>query len=999
MRKKNLLAALSCATLIAAVAGATSISGGVYARAIPVWSEVDVESSYDYGAEFELPQRKLTVGGKYGKVSVVLRYPSGTETAADTAVLSEAGIYTLRYIAEASGGVYLDEKTFTVTSKYAYAGGDSTVEYGQSEQSIKYGANALKVRLAAGETLKFAKPVDLSECTRSNTLIDLLVTPDNIGNPDFEKITVRLTDVYDPNVYFETSATALDGNVNHYRAWTLSRGNGQIPKGYDYGRDGVTLKQNVAGTSTSLHFDGILNDGQNYGTLKISYDYDTNCVYVADRLNVDLDSPDCFPESLWSGFTDGKAFVSIICDMYSSATANFEVYSVYGLNLADELYYDTDAPIITVDVDENNLAYAEVGRTYIIPSATAFDDVCGYTDVSYGVYYNYNSPNPVSVACDGKKFTTNYAGYYAIVYTAKDYSGNVAEKVLWVNCYNDAPNPIISINESEKRTEVKVGEKVKVAFATVDGGSGVSDIKVFVEYENVRTEATDGLFIPKKSGEYTVVYVATDEIGQTGESEYNINVTVSSDPVYAEEAVMPGALIKGGKYKVPTLIATDYSGKTVKEIIADCEISDGSGTKRYKGGEEYIPAINEKRAVVTFKFIAGNSSKTYEVPCVDVWNFVTSERKRLDYAAYFLTADTITSQKTRDGISLTASSDGTAEFINPLLAEKFSLIMKGSSTGGEFGKVTITLTDDSFTNVSVTATFEERNGKTYVTVGDKTVVSAFVFNGSSELSFSYFDKAFTISGLNFPISMTDDGKSFEGFASHKVRLKIAFENVADESSVLIESLLNHSFVGSSTTDNIEPAYYVPQSSGGVIESYETVIPAAYAADVIDPNVIFTLSVVDDAGNYLTDVNGQKLQDVDPTRDYVVRFPKVGGYAARYYVSDTFNSTLNYAPYSVSYTIEDDKAPTITFKDKIKTEIKAGEIYIVPRYSVKDNLSGRDKIEVYMSFSDPSGDMKEIPSYSNSFEVKTAGVYRVYFMVVDEAGNIGFETIEITVTEG
>ena len=129
-----------------------------------------------------------------------------------------------------------------------------------------------------------------------------------------------------------------------------------------------------------------------------------------------------------------------------------------------------------MDGENEKTPYAEVGKTYKIPSAYAFDDICGGVEVSRSVYYNYNSENTLLIAEENGRFKTDYAGSYAIVYSAKDFSGNASEKIIWVSCLKDAPDPQITLVKEECKDSATVGEKVVLAGYTVGSGSGALSV-------------------------------------------------------------------------------------------------------------------------------------------------------------------------------------------------------------------------------------------------------------------------------------------------------------------------------------------------------------------------------------------------------------------------------------------------------------------------------------------------------------------------------------------
>ena len=989
-KKLAIIGSTLCVTC-ASIFASPYIFGNAYSN--PVWQECAIAASYEFGTEFTLPQRSIEIGGTSYEANVTLRLPDGTQTTKDTVILNNGGIYTLSYVAVVKGKTYLKEETFRVDESYVMCGNGSSAVYGKvSNQAVNEPARALNVRLAQGDTLYFSQPIDLNNVTKNDVLVELMAKPDVLKSCDFTHLTVTFTDVENSDIYFSVIFDAYGGAINGNRAYTLACANGQLPKGYYYNRAQGTSTLNVSqsGTSTAHIFAGTFNANNECikESLRISYDAAEKAAYINTAMIIDFDSPVCYPEGLWEGFSSGKVVMSMQADGYSMATANFNVYSAYGMNFQrNTVYVDKEAPTITVNAGYNEMPESEVGGTYTIPEAIAFDMIDGYVHVEKQVYFNYNSASPQTVALNGNTFNTDRIGYYAIVYTAYDYHGNSIQKILWVNSRDTLENPIVEILDGAKTTGI-VGESIKIADINYYGGSGALTSVEYIMYEYEKLPVVNGMFQPQKAGTYTVWYEVTDFVGQTTKISYDVIVTVSDAPEFSGEAILPKLLISGSAYTIPEYIAYDYTSGTAVAQVANC-IVDG---KTYQAGETFTPTVQNNGDKVALTFVAGNTEKTYEIPCIIAWGTTETGRPKLQYENYWYSVDgTAITMNTGSGLQLNASSTtSSVMFANKLYKDMFALQLKGISGADNFEGLTVLLHDSVNTYETVAVKFTPNGALMQFTAGQTKYID-FDFTGEKTLNIVYKDGAFVANNTVNEIKETVYGAPFKGFSSGYVWVELRFDGVKEQAAVLVEKIGNHIF-GSLSTDSIAPAIYMTADAGGVMSiGTEVTLPVAYAGDVLDPNINFTVTVTAPDGSIL-------LDKADPTKEYSVCLNAYGAYYVQYSVSDTFNRSPNQAGYTYAFVVEDEEAPTLILDKKLITQATVGETYVLPNYKVSDNVSEAKNIVVLRYFVGPNGRMKEIPANSNSISFTEAGEYELYIMATDEAGNVTCISTVITVKE-
>lgn len=983
------------------------------------WSEADIAAEYEYGASFSVPARTLSVGGKTYDAQSVLVYPDGNATSAVRAELGMSGVYTIIYTAEAEGRMYREEATFCVLDNFVNHGEGSSAEYGRydyrayavptsysdPEKLYDYAEigtivtqpkDGLYVRLAEGDELSFTPVIDLSELTVNDPLFEAWIMPDVLGEADFEKLYITLTDAFYPEKFIRFSVRgSMDGLMYPYSYWQMG-GDGQMMKGYEVSKDLVHVEDEWGkGTQTSFYGVYVQNQTVTEGAMSIDLryapdelaGYAVSTAAAGPELIIDLDDPKFYSDP-WTGFPSGKVRISVSADMYNKDSANFLITDIFGMGLTEEKAPDTAAPEITTDTDYDVMPEGKVGGSYPVPEASAYDDVDGDVDVSVSVWYNYSTKNAVRIDSDGKSFEIGRGGDYAIVYTAKDRSGNVAEKLLRVHAGAGISPLEVRIDEN-RVTQAAIGEWVPFASAETSGGSG--DVKVTITAacgDDVVT-AEDG-FRPQREGSYTISYIAVDYIGESVTQTYTLAVARGTEPIFTEEAVLPDVFVAGSAYTLPVLYADDYTSGELVRVAADFDVEDGAGKRTVKAGESFVPTVTENGGVVKLTYRAGTAEKVYEVPAVLPY-VEENGRVRFRIENYFLT-DGVSTAKTDDWLLFTAETpDGGWTFAHTLAAEGLEAVLESTGGGGKFGGIRIVLRDAVDKNIAVEGLLVDDGGLKFK-VGSLSVSVGGEFTSAEEYAVFWSDGRFGVNGAGVAVTKTASGGAFSGFPSGRVMLGVSFVEAEEEAQLALSELSGQPIYALSA-DKTKPKIIISGTYGGSAAFGQTVVlPSAMAADTLDPEVDFRMSVTGPDGAPIADAEGTLLKDVDPTREYSFVAERYGKYTVRYSAEDTSGNeqTLQYA-----INVEDDVPPEILFSGEFATEAKVGDVLVIPEFSVSDNLGG--EVTVYKYCYTSNGVLVTIPENSNSIKCRYEGVYEFRIIAIDDTGNIAVKTARIVVS--
>jgi len=496
----------------------------------------------------------------------------------------------------------------------------TVMEYGSHE--LAPSVNGLVVRLAETDKMLFNQIVDMNDKTIDDTLFEFFVTADNPGKCDFINLFVQFTDVSNPDNYFKVRFGRYGGNadsahVMYPATYMLAGGNGQPMSGWEGGAWNKLHVENEWGAQVRHSFDSTYDNGKTtngVGSTRVALSYDavSKSVYVNNMFVIDFDNPRYFT-TLWDGFETGKVKMSVWAESYSTTSANFVVTKVAEeLSLTATTMEEKTPPVLTVDTeyDKNAMPQAQVGMKYPVATATAFDEYSGVCPVTTEVYYNYtNAANAVKVDIVDGKFDVKNVGDYAIVYTAKDYMGNVAQEIYWIDAVTQVSKAEIVL-ESALPAEMNAGELIQLPAYSVTGGSGNSVVEIYAIYGDEEVLLTNS-FRPNAVGKHTIKYVATDYIGGESVKEIVIDVKGGTAPIFVDEPEFPKYLIAGASYALPELYANDYTSGELVRRLATITVEDANGTKAIENGATYVPAVANNFDTVKITYTV--DSTTYVV--------------------------------------------------------------------------------------------------------------------------------------------------------------------------------------------------------------------------------------------------------------------------------------------------------------------------------------------------------------------------------------------------
>lgn len=1038
MKKSIIVSALFASVLVGGVAVQTGASTQAGAGNIE-WStlETPIENEYDFGETFVVPTRTLSVNGAELDVKSVVVYPDGNATQATVVKLTMGGSYTVRYTAYANGNAYVDEYTFWVTgAQVSVQSAKSSFSYGAYSYDVDRTAlvdtktgetehkqysytceSGLMVRLARGDVLEFHTPIDIKNVTSADSLVKAFATPDEQGSPDFEKLTFTFTDVYNPNITLKFVSRHTEEGYDFRKTYSLVAGNGQKESGLDL-QDASNVYVGRWGTSGdgtyTRRFKAVywyekdakwVDDYREQDEMPIDfrYDWENKTAHIRDyrtatRVNTigDLDNPEHF-DTLWSGFTSGKVRLSVSADVYTGETANFCITHVRGLDLTQTDYVDTQAPVITVENDYEEMPNGLVGGEYPVPKATAFDWNVGNCLVKTSVWYNYTSQNPKSVSIENGWFKTEKHGDYAIVFEAVDGNGNKATEVRWVRVEKELPALTVTL-QGDKMQSGECGDWIDVAdYAVLNALGNEQDVSVSVTARFEGGEiAVEGGFRPEKAGEYQIVYTATDYIGRVAQTDYYVTVETGEKAKFIEEAYLPPAFVSGMQYVMPTVYASDYTSGTLVQKLAYAEIKDKNGVRHVECGETFTPVVAKQGDVVTVVYKYGDvQSKTYEIPATVATGRNEQGRTRL-FTANYLHGAGFTANSTTEHTEITATQEsGCWTFANRLLAQNFSLKIRGVKNASEYDGIWITLSDSADKNQQVKIYVQNLSSGMMFYVGKQTLKTLNVLNEQGGFTLGYANGNVSVGMTKLLVETYENGKPFIGFSSGKITLRVAFDNASVGAKYALEEICGQPMT-LQARDGFSPNIVVFGDYGG-LQTYGSIVtlPSANALDVLDPFVTFTLTVKNPNGSVATDVNGKKLENVDPTAVYTLKMANYGQYFVSYKAVD---SVGNVNDWSYPLIVKDDVLPTLTFSGSFKDTAQVGDTLVLPNFTVSDNVTSANDLIVKKYVYTPSGTVYELSKSSNSIVCLQTGEYEFRITVMDEEGNLALYTRKVTVSE-
>lgn len=976
MKKRNrfiaalLVLAMTCTLCIAHVQAETT------------WKPSQLEETYDVGETISIPTRVVNIDGTDVTAVAKVRLPDGTVTTETTLTLNQVGQYTVTYTASGNGKVVVEEETFSVCQDMFTLTSDASTATYEKYPHLS-GISGLSVQLAYGDKITINQPIDMNKLD-GGLLVQAFAVPSNVGSYDFEKLCFLLTDAENPEITLYMSARQYTNRPDLKTSYVTAGANGQAVIGYDDFADKF-WNEGLFGRAIDHGFAFLINDVEING-INLRLNTETMELTANRRFVVDLDSTE-YQTAPWSGFPSGKAYLTVWAETYSGTTASFFIGAAGDVDLSQDKVVDTEAPQITVSTPYDTMPSAVVGGSYGIPDATAWDGVSGECEVRVSAWYNYSSANPSILSIVDGRVETRYSGDYAIVYEATDSSGNVGREILWFKAGTELAKPTISLAEMPKSSYV-LGEYFQAVDYTTQCSSGDPVVRIYTTVDGKTVELNEDYYF-QNTGKYTVVYEVEDYAGQIGTYEYTIQVDQGDKPILVERIYLPDFLVEGSDYTFPTVQFHDYSSGKLVYKQATGTVEDAAGTVTLKAGDTYQVHAGSNLDTVKITFTCEGATYTVERPVVKAFD-TDNGKTRLFLENYFV-GDGFTCQREEDGVLFTTTAaDAGWTFANRLLATDFNMTLQGVTGKTKFAGLNLVLKDSVDPTCSLTVELLNQNGVLCVRVGDNLVRMGEVSLAAGHtVSVTYRDDVLSVAGFKI------DTGDFDGFPSKFVTVSLGFQDAAEGSAVRLISLNNH-MLNNSNRDRVEAQIDILGSYGGRrLVGEDIVLPAAFAGDVLNPNITFTLTVKQ-GGKAVTALDGTLLENADPTKEYTIRPDTAERYTVIYTTEENFSEKTGGLSYILH--IVDASAPELTFQQEVPTQAHLGDSVCIPAFTLTDNKTAAENLLVIKSVVGPSGVRMNIPANSNSITVSQVGVYKFQILVVDEDGYMHNETWSVTVTE-
>lgn len=965
------------------------------------WAMPVLKTTYYRDDEIKIPNGILSIERQDYDAIPVLYYPDGRAYSKQIYNLDQTGLYTVEFCANVDGSIKKETVTFKVVEPLYDVSGDGTASYGKYSETAK--KDGVIVSLPKNSELLLSKTIDLNNSTFKDPIVEGFVLPDKNGKRDFWRLYIKLTDMKNADKYILVSMRSSEEDLTH--AYVQAAGNGQTLSGVEmFGSEERLHISGVYGAPILCSFSGS-NGRIEEDLFSLRYDAETKTIYMGDTFVADLDDPTIFG-SLWDGFESGLVKMSIYADEYVSENAKIVLTAVKDCDLRKNVNNDTIAPVVNVDMlGYTEAPYAKVGTAYKLFSATAYDSQDGDVPVEARVQYNLGSSTfeatDVSVV-DGS-FVPQKAGEYTIQYYATDKSGNTSAPVdIRVHAKDDIGN--VTVTAQQPSLVGTTGVPVEVGDIVVKGGSSVRETKIYaLDGNGERYEIHNLSFIPLKSDTYSIVYEATDYIGQSGTFTYEVQVTDSDKPIISNPPILPKAIISGTDFKVPDLTVKKYQDNSVSEILCEVavKIDGGEEVEVDANGKIKIETQKSSGGMVEFIYRAAGMEQSYFVPIISAYM-----DESLNLPAYFETFGGIAMSLSTEAIEFKTSTlvddENGFTFLNALLAEGLEVGLMALPQYAKFGSVDLYLIDAQNESNSVKVTLANKSGTVYLSVnggeGYALKEASFTDSKKSKFSLNYENGKIKVAECSIALTTYIDGRPFEGFLSQYLYVKGVFNDVSGDAGIGITALNSQNFNSEIKNDSIRPKIVLIGEYGGTVEiGTRYRLPDAYAADVLSGNVNFTLSVYAPGEKFATSTDGTLLNEQAPG-NYEIELSDYGIYTFEYVAFDDKNGRK--ATLSFTVTVEYNSLPEIIVSQDIATAASVGDTIVVPNATAECQLYESSEVTVLRYVVTPQGIIREISSsednYSNSFKVEMKGTYVIRYMAIDPSGNISILDFAIEV---
>ncbi len=650
-------------------------NGALGAELVDVSAEILTEA--DYGATYQIPTAKIQVGSDKVDAVATMTAPDGTVLSGSSVTLNQYGLYKLVYSSQIGGVTHSVEKEIYVDLPlFSLSKSTDSCYYGGHELLTDVQGGVLKLTQSSVAT--YSEVIDFEELGRDKPLMEWYILPKNpgfglrnvdpdftYGKEDFGRIIFKFTDIYDPE---NVITIEIFQQPDQYFCEILTKANNNPLGALLYDTPvGRWVTNGLYGTTARMSF---MNAHRNSGRLGIDanaqtgrdftldwqqfyFDYEEmqllfsnntyttgNVKYFDKQMVLDYNDTTMTNEA-WSGFTDGKAILTVECTEFTGTDPATVMFTkINGKEIVSNKVRDIVAPDILIDFgesySEDNLPNAIVNTKYPVLNYIVRDgNKLGFSTTLkvYAQYDLVNGKGSNEVTVTNGCFTPTAVGNYYVEYVAVDRYGNANKKVLIV----EAKDKLANINaglKDEIVKEIEQGKYVYLPEAIMGGGSGTLDVQIFVMHEgSSEVIIPDGnRFLADKAGKYLVQYYAKDYVGQEYVFHYEITCVESTGPMFKdagfpEEVVLPKYIIGGKKYQLPELIVNEYSTGSAKGVKT--QISAYYGVSTEPVNINGLWTVKDCTAINDAKAVSCSCPETVTIRYTATANGITEYREKV----------------------------------------------------------------------------------------------------------------------------------------------------------------------------------------------------------------------------------------------------------------------------------------------------------------------------------------------------------------------------------
>lgn len=557
---------------------------------------------------------------------------------------------------------------------------------------------------------------------------------------------------------------------------------------------------------------------------------------------------------------------------------------------------------------------------------------------------------------------------------------------------NAASADDLQISYEYVQTQALMGERVQFPQVKAVNPEFVESVTVAVKTPSGKSIfASDKYFVPDEEGEYKYFITVKAYSGATRTENKTLTVTKADYPVLATAPYIPVAFVSGESYELPVAEFVDYNAATPAKTAYTVKYVTANGAESTVSGS-FTPSVTVhgdkiKLVYTATSSVTGKSNiAQYSIPVLVAGTMVEGT-PCYSYEKLFYTEDGASLTTVSDGVRIDLNKPAEIAFANKVGAN-FSLRLIPTAANS-FDNVVITATDSENKDIAVSLEFVKNGDSATDTImllgGKRVSVAGSFLNTKEGVGVEFNNRSLYVrddAGSNAAkITKTDDGRDFNGFPSGGVYLTVNVKTVNAASAFMVNYINKHYF-DTDGFDFVSPGViYKTQLKKSPVYAGETVkIPVAESADVIDPDVVVTVSVVKEGSTEpVKDVNGTPISKLSCDKDYYFVADQPGNYVVNYEAQDASGNKYTTGR-NVVY-VSDNVKPTIKINSAMPTKVNAGSKITLPEYTASDN--GKYTVLVYAVC--PSSGYVMLDGGA-SFTFTDKGTYYFHYAVFDEYFN-------------